>query len=108
MASIIQGVNGALPNQPLQLASANRTSSSQAATDASQAAPVAASSATSRDGTDLSALSALLADAVATASAQSPVRPPIVSAIKAQIAAGMYGPALSDIAAAVANALVAG
>jgi anti-sigma28 factor (negative regulator of flagellin synthesis) len=107
MASIIQGVNGVLPN-PLQIASANRTSSSQAATDASQAAPVAASSATSGDGTDLSALSALLADAVATASAQSPVRPPIVSAIKAQIAAGMYGPALSDIAAAVASALVAG
>ena len=108
MASTIQGLNGALPDQQVDLVSASKISGNQALTDTTPAAPPPAAEATSGAVTDLSALSALLANAISAASAQSPIRPPIISAIKAQIAAGMYGPDLSDVAATIARALAAG
>jgi anti-sigma28 factor (negative regulator of flagellin synthesis) len=110
MASSIQGLNGILPDQQIDLANAGRISGTEAAANTAEAAsaPSSASSAsTTSDATDISALSATLANAVAAASAKSPIRPPIVSAIKAQIAAGMYGPDLSSVAAAIVRALSA-
>jgi hypothetical protein len=107
MASSIQGLNGALPGQ-VDLASASRISNAQVPADPTPAAPAPAPVEYAGASTDLSALSAILANAIATASAQSSVRPPVVSAIRAQIAAGMYGPNLSDVAQAVARALMVG
>jgi len=107
MASSIQGLNGALPDQQIDLASASKISSTQASADATQAAPTPSPSASASDATDLSALSAILANAIAAASAQSRIRPPIISQIKAQIAAGMYGPDLSSVAEAIVRALSA-
>ena len=105
MASTIQGLNGVLPDQQVDLASASKIAGNQALTDTTPVAPPPAPEAASGAVTDLSALSALLASAISAASAQSPIRPPILSAIKAQIAAGMYGPDLSDVAATIARAL---
>jgi hypothetical protein len=108
MTSTIQGLNGALPDQQVDLVSASKTSGTQALTDTTPVAPPPAPEAASGAVTNLSALSAALANAVSAACAQSPIRPPIISAIKAQIAAGLYGPDLSDVAAAVARALAGG
>jgi flagellar biosynthesis anti-sigma factor FlgM len=107
MVSSIQGPNGALPDQQIDLVSASKISGAEAPTGAAQA-PTPASPPAANDATDLSSLSAILANAVAAASAQSPIRPPIVSAIKAQIAAGMYGPDLSSVAEAIVRALSVG
>ena len=104
MASSIQSLNGALPDPQIDLASAGKISSTEAAASATTSEP---STASSNDSTDISALSAILANAVAAASAKSPVRPPLVSQIKAQIAAGMYGPDLSSVADAIVRALSA-
>ena len=108
MASTIQGLLVALPDQQIDLVSASKISGTQASADAAQVAPTPPPAQAVNDATDLSALSAILANAVATASAQSPIRPPMVSAIKAQIAAGMYGPDLSSVAEAIVRALGAG
>jgi|SRR5689334_9691227 hypothetical protein len=108
MATSIQGLNGALPDLQIDLASASKVSGSQAPADATQAASVAPPATAANDATDLSALSAILANAVASASAQSPVRPPVVATIKAQIAAGMYGPNLSSVATEIIRALSVG
>jgi hypothetical protein len=108
MASSIQGLNGALPDQQIDLVSASKISGTEAPTNATQLAPTPVPTQEANDATDLSALSAILANAVAAASAQSPIRPPVVSAIKAQIAAGMYGPNLSSVAEAIVKALSVG
>jgi hypothetical protein len=108
MASTIQGLNGALPDQQIDLVSASKIAGNQAVTDAPKAAPPPAPVAAAGAVTDLSALSAILAGAISAASAKSPIRPPIVSSIKAQIEAGMYGPDLSDVAATIARALATG
>jgi len=108
MASTIQGLNGALPDQQIDLASASKIATTSAPVDAAQAAPTPPPTVAGNDATDLSALSAILANAIATASAESPIRPPVVSAIKAQIAAGMYGPNLSSVADAIMRALTIG
>jgi hypothetical protein len=108
MASSIQGLNGALPDQQIDLVSASKISGTEAPSSAAQVAPIPASPPAANDATDLSTLSGILANAVAAASAQSPIRPPIVSAIKAQIAAGMYGPDLSSVAEAIVRALSVG
>jgi len=104
MASSIQGLNGALPDQQIDLASAGKISGTEAPANATTSATTSSVSATS-DTTDISALSAILANAIAAASAKSPVRPPNVATIKAQIAAGMYGPDLSSVADAIVRAL---
>jgi|SRR5580698_10367628 anti-sigma-28 factor FlgM len=108
MISSIQGSNGALSDQQIDLTSTSKISSGSAPASATQAAPTPAPTQSPGAGTDLSALSMVLANAVASASAQSSIRPPVVSAIRAQIAAGMYGPNLSDVAQAVARALTVG
>jgi hypothetical protein len=108
MASSIQGLNGALPDPQIDLVSASKISGNQAAADATQVAPAPLPSQGANDATDLSALSAILANAIAAASAASPIRPPVISAIKAEIAAGMYGPDLSSIAGAIIRALAGG
>jgi hypothetical protein len=108
MVSSIQGLNGALPDQQIDLVSASKISGTEAPNGAPQVALTPASPPAANDATDLSSLSAILATAVAAASAQSPIRPPIVSAIKAQIAAGMYGPDLSSVAEAIVRALSVG
>jgi hypothetical protein len=108
MASSIQGLNGALPDQQIDLVSASKISGTQAPADATQVAPTPPPLQEVNDATDLSALSAVLANAIATASAQSSIRPPVISAIKAQIAAGMYGPNLSNVADAIVRALGVG
>ncbi len=108
MASTIQGINGALPDQQIDLVSASKIAGTPAPTDAAKAAPTPPPPNAANDATDLSALSAVLANAVAAASAQSKIRPPLVAAIKAQIAAGMYGPDLSSVANAIVKALAAG
>jgi flagellar biosynthesis anti-sigma factor FlgM len=104
MASSIQGLNGALPDQQIDLASAGKISGTEAGADVTATAP-APTPATSGDTTDISALSAILANAISAASAESKIRPPVVSEIKAQIAAGMYGPDLSSVADAIVRAL---
>lgn len=108
MASTIQGLNGALPDQQIDLVSASKISGTPAPADATQVAPTPPPAQAVNDATDLSALSAILANAIATASAESPIRPPVISAIKAQIAAGMYGPNLSSVADAIVRALTIG
>lgn len=108
MASLIQGLNGALPDQQIDLVSASKVSGSQAPGDATQVAPTPPPPQAANDATDLSALSAILANAVATASARSSIRPPLIDSIKAQIAAGMYGPDLSSVAQAIMRALSVG
>jgi len=108
MASTIQGLNGALPDQQIDLVSASKISGTPAPADATQVAPTPPPAQAVNDATDLSALSTILANAIATASAESPIRPPVVSAIKAQIAAGMYGPNLSSVADAIMRALTIG
>ena len=109
MASSIQGLNGALPDQPIDLVSASKISGTQAAADATQVAPTPPPPPREvNDATDLSALSAILARAVSAASAESPIRPPVIASIKAQIAAGMYGPDLSSVADAIVRALSVG
>jgi flagellar biosynthesis anti-sigma factor FlgM len=108
MTSPIQGSNGALPGQPIDLVSASKITGTQPSGDATQVAPAAPPPQETNDATDLSALSAVLARAIAAASAASPIRPPIVAAIKAQIAAGTYGPDLSSVAAAIVRALSGG
>ncbi len=108
MASSIQGFTGALPDQQIDLVSASKISGTEAPASATQIAPTPATAQGANDATDLSALSAVLANAVAVASAQSPIRPPVISAIKAQIAAGMYGPDLSSVAQAIVKALSIG
>ena len=105
MASVIQGTNGALPDQQIDLVSASKIAGTSATGDASQAAPTPPPSQAAGDTTDISALSAILASAISAASAKSPIRPPIVAAIKAQIEAGMYGPNLSQVADAIVQAL---
>ena len=108
MASTIQGLNVALPDQQIDLVSASKISGTGAPTSATQVAPTPAPTQGANDATDLSALSAILANAVATASAESPIRPPVIASIKAQIAAGMYGPDLSSVADAIVRALSIG
>jgi anti-sigma28 factor (negative regulator of flagellin synthesis) len=103
MASAIQGTNGTLPEPQVDLVSAVAGTGS-AGNSVAVAAPATPPPATD-DSTDISALSAILANAVAAASAQSSIRPPLVASIKAQIAAGMYGPSLSSVADAIARAL---
>ncbi len=108
MATPIQGMNGALPDQQIDLVSASKISGTPASGDATQVAPPSPPPQEAGDSTDLSALSAILATAVAAASARSPIRPPVVASIKAQIAAGMYGPDLSAVAGAIIKALSVG
>jgi flagellar biosynthesis anti-sigma factor FlgM len=105
MASSIQSLNGALPDQQIDLVGASKISGNQVAASATEAAPTPAPAQAAADGTDLSALSATLANAIASASAKSPIRPPVIAQIKAQIAAGMYGPDLSSVAEAIVRAL---
>jgi hypothetical protein len=106
MVSSIQNLSGALPDQ-IDLASLNQTSGSQAAQDAGSSAAPPPPQPTVNDITNLSALSATLARAIAAASELSNFRPPLVASIKAQIAAGMYGPDLSSVAQAVSQGLSA-
>ena len=108
MVSSIQGLNGALPDQQADLASASKISGSQASGDATQVAPTPPPPQGVNDSTDLSALSAILSRAIATASAESTIRPPLIDSIKAQIAAGTYGPDLSSVAAAIVRAFAVG
>ena len=108
MATSIQGLNGALHDPQIDLVSASKISGTPASGDATQVAPSPAPAQAPSDSTDISALSAILASAIAAASARSPVRPPVIAAIKAQIAAGMYGPDLSSVAQAIVQALAAG
>ena len=107
MASSIQGLNGTLPDPQIDLASAGKTSGTEAAADATATASAPQPASASSDSTDISALSAILANAISAARTKSPVRPPVVSQIKAQIAAGMYGPDLSSVADAIVRALSA-
>jgi flagellar biosynthesis anti-sigma factor FlgM len=108
MASSIQSLNGALPDQQIDLVSASKISGAQAPADATQVAPTPPAAQAVNDATDLSSLSAILASAVAAACAESPVRPPVVATIRAQISAGMYGPDLSRVADAIVRALAGG
>jgi hypothetical protein len=108
MVSSIKGLNGALPDQQIDLASASKIAGNRVPGFTTQLAPTPPPALEVTDTTDLSALSAILARAVEAASAQSTIRPPLIDSIRAQIAAGVYGPELSSVAEAIVRALSVG
>jgi len=104
MANSIPGIGGSSPGPQIDLLETSRASK-QGVQGASSSASDRAPSTPVSDATELSNLGNFIARAAKLAGAQGSIRPEVVAALKAQIAAGTYRPDPDEVASRVAAAL---